>query len=301
MSRITAPIDVLADSTQAADVAASKGPTDTYHDLFRAKQYNKWWDVPPFSHPSDWEFPQPVQVVAERMGLPYDVADRTFLGQLSGCNLDCRYCYRGAAGSRSVTPAQYVNEFLCYNIEHRDAPAGVLRISGGEPMLYQGWVGQVVRLVGGEHYVWVDTNLTTSPSLGLTRELVGPNVSVNGCFKPGVVDDPWAQIELAKAMVGAGVDMYFYWPSDDGQDDYSLFADFLECLEESIPSAPLRLTVIHIKYSYDAVKEKNDDWEASDATSLEALHWRRDYWREFCAEQYPPWLCNTPSHRVKIG
>jgi len=301
MSRLTAPIDVLTDSTQAADVASSKGPTDIYNDLYRVKQYNKWGIVAPFSHPAEWEFPQPVQVVAERMGLTYDEADRTFLGQLSGCNLDCRYCYRGTTGSREVTPAQYVNEFLCYNIEHFEAPAGVLRISGGEPMLHQNWVGQVVRLVGGEHYVWVDTNLTISPSLGLTRELVGPNVSVNGCFKPGVVDDPWAQIELAKIMVGAGVDMYFYWPSDDGQRYSNLFIDFLECLEEAIPFAPLRLTVIHIKYYYDAVKEKVGNWQEKTEASLKALQLRRYFWREFCTKHYPSWLCHTPSHQVMIG
>lgn len=299
---ISAPLDKLTGSTQAQDVAASRGPSDVFQDCYRVKQYVKWGDAPLHTHPATWEFPQPFQVAAARTGLSWDVCNRVFLGQLAACNIDCDFCFRGATNDTvNVTPEEYVAAFAAYNAAFPDHQAGVMRISGGEPFLYQEWVAGVVSYAADDTYLWLDTNLTIAPTRALTADVLDedPLLGVCGCFKPGLWDLD-EQLANAKAIVEAGADCYFYWPSSDDLSVWQ-FEEFLGALEDAIPFAPLRLTVLNIKYNYSAVKEKNPDWEAKHTAAQANFSNRRSEWADFCAGRYPSWMCNAPSHEVHIG
>jgi hypothetical protein len=302
---LTAPLDKLTDSTQAQDIATSRGPNDVWRDCYRVKAYVKWEDVALFTHPSQWAFPQPFQVAAARTGQPWDVCNRVFLGQLAGCNLNCDFCYRGQVKATvEVTPEEYVEAFFDYNDAFPEQKSGVLRISGGEPMLYQEWALGVLRYWGDTHdgdtAMWLDTNLTVAPMAGLRRAIAWVNCGVCGCFKPGLWD-LGDQLEIAKHIADAGCDLYLYWPCSDTLSDAE-FVSFLDRLDAAIPRAPLRLTVLNIKYNYAAVQEKNpDDWQEKHGRAQANFGVRRAQWAEWCANHYPVWMCNTPSHEVEIG
>ena len=65
--------------------------------------------------------------------------------------------------------------------------------------------------------------------------------------------------------------------------------------------APLRLTVLNIKYEYAAVKENNpEDWQAKHQYAQGNLKTRRQQWAAWCANEYPVWMCNAPSHEITI-
>jgi len=107
--------------------------------------------------------------------------------------------------------------------------------------------------------------------------------------------------EIAKHIADAGCDLYLYWPCSDTLSDAE-FVSFLDRLDAAIPRAPLRLTVLNIKYNYAAVQEKNpDDWQEKHGRAQANFGVRRAQWAEWCANHYPVWMCNTPSHEVEIG
>lgn len=310
---ITAPIDKLTGTTQAGDIAVSFGPNEVWRDCYRVKAYNKWEKVQPFTHVSTWEFQQPMMVASYYTGESWDVTNRTFLGQLSECNLQCDFCYRGKpAGTVNVTPEEYVAAFLDYNVEYPADRAGVMRISGGETMLYQEWVVGVIDELKGidsSKYIWVDTNLTLTPDKDMRDTFryhkycdeYDIPVGLVGCFKPGLFDLD-EQLRIAKVFSECS-DFYLSWSC--GSEDTLTTAQFLSFLDEldaAIPYAPLRMYMQRINYSYDAVKELNThDWDEKHRQAQMLVEMRRDEWSKWCANKYPVWMCNMPNHQIKIG
>ena len=314
---LTAPIDKLTGSAQAGDIAVSRGPNDVWRDCYRVKGYNKWEDVQPFTNPATWEFRQPMMVAAAYTGRTWEETNRTFLGQLRECNLACDFCYRGLPHDVvNVTPAEYVDAYLAYNAAYPDNRAGVMRISGGESLLYQEWVAETLWATGerggdvndeNPFYVWIDTNLTVPMDDVLAMRCTDyghpvAGVGVVGCFKPGICD-LHEQIEIAAQIVDQGVDMYFSWSAGASDKLSPLnFMGFLAHLEEHIPNAPLRMYIQRINYSYGAVQEVNpDDWGEKNAYAQRLVESRRHDWREWCAVQYPVWKCNMPDHTIELG
>ena len=312
---ITAPIDVITE-TQAKDIAASKGPTDIWRRCFRVKQYVKD-DQRGFGvNPRELAFDQPWQMAAERTGLSWADADRVFLGQLHGCNLKCPYCFVGDdAETVAMTPYEYVDGFSSYNVRFPKHRAGVLRISGGEPMLHQEWVTEILRVVRRGQcnsyprppFVWLDTNGTLTPEDHLIDELRrhGRRAGVCICFKPHKWDDGVTlasrgrQYRIARHWVDSNIPIFFYWPSWDGQvwNDGTLLEECLDELSHISPFAPLRLTVIEIKnYKTTDARGWNPDPQELRSQFLS----RRNAHKRWCGERYSPDMLWLPSHRVPL-
>jgi len=98
---ITAPMMLLEDSAQAADIKASKAPSDIINGYARVKTYVKPDDFRAMEAGRDMgmraalPFDQPFQVASEVSGLDWNITNRAFLGQVADCNLRCPYCYVG--------------------------------------------------------------------------------------------------------------------------------------------------------------------------------------------------------------
>jgi hypothetical protein len=288
---------MLATTAQAADIAASKAPSDIWRGYARVKTYNKPDTFGMRVHPRDLMFDQPYQVASDWTNRSWTDTNRVYLGQLAGCNLECPYCYAGSGETMQVSALQYVHDYREYNRTFSGTPAGVLRISGGEPMLHQEWVAQVAEEISAGDYLWVDTNLTIPPSADLARILYPLNIGVCGCFKPGVegvsIED---QLSTVWAWVTGGCDLYIYWPAWGGTD--AQFVDALDTLQGIGDGLPLRLTVIHINGQYKATGDFSEQWSAEQAA--EATSRRRDLWRKWCEANYPPEMLWLPSNQVQI-
>ena len=267
----SAPIDVLT-PLQIKDIQASEGPHSVFRGKYRIKQYVKPSQMLDSTgrpiHPSLLPFPQPFQAASAWLGSSWNVTNRTFLGQLHGCNLPCPYCYVDRdAEAEDVGADDYVLDWVAWNKFNPEAQAWVLRISGGEPMLYQSWVEDVIEFsreyLGLAPYIWVDTNGTVDPDRCLLEVLSWPGVGVNLCFKYGV--DLGHQLSIARTLIDAGVDTYFYVPAwlnnvqfpvlDPGWDFRLWLCNIAAGLRDISEYAPLRVTVIHIKPYQTCLKQ----------------------------------------------
>jgi hypothetical protein len=261
------------------------------------KTYNKPDTFGMRTHPRDLMFDQPYQVASDWTKRSWTETNRVYLGQLAGCNLECPYCYAGSGETMQVSAEQYVRDYWDYNRTFVGTPAGVLRISGGEPMLHQEWVAEVAEQISAGDYLWVDTNLTIVPDADLARKLYPLNTGVCGCFKPGVegvnIED---QLGVVREWVAGGCDLYLYWPAWGGTDDE--FIDILGAIQGIGDGLPLRLAVIHINGQYKATGDFAQQWSFDRAQ--EATDRRRDLWRTWCGFHYPPEMLWLPSNQVPV-
>ena len=121
-------------------------------------------------------------------------------------------------------------------------------------------------------------------------------MAVCGCFKPGQVNIE-KQLEVARAWVEAGFEMYWYYPADTLHEKPLLRV--LEELERILPEAPLRLTVIRIKPGYATIKDRSKLRDAGFYWQCEDM--LRRVWERFCYKHYPPEKLWLPSHQVARG
>lgn len=288
---------------QKLDIGSSKGPTDVLDGIYRAKQYVKDDDKEFYRSPRAMPFDQPWQWASSK-GFKNEEIDKVFLGQLAGCNLDCDECYAACdAGTVDVTPEEYVDAFNRYCKEF--GTCSVLRVSGGEPMLFQEWVWGIAeeyqRRVQDEPILWIDTNLTVEPRSYLLRKLTYHRHSaICGCFKPnrqyhdGSVVSIWDQVSVVRDIMESGTNLFLYWPSWDKEalDDNTLLNSVLNELHRIDEYLPLRLTVIRTN-KYEA--SPNMDNISQDTLNLyygrrqRALH-------DYLARHYHPSMISMPSH-----
>ena len=294
---LTAPMVLLETTQQAQDIAASAGPSSIWRGYARVKQYVKDADMH-FLGDIRMPFKQPFQVASEKTGLPWTVTNRVYLGQLAGCNLLCPYCYAGHRDADfkpqtvEVTPQRYVTDFWDYNDAYPGAAAGVLRFSGGEPMLYQEWVCEAVeRGVHSGAYCWVDTNLTVPIAEEVVDDCLGAFdcIGVCGCFKPGVEGvDLGEQLKIAEFLVDYDVDLYLYYPNwGGGKNELELVFDGLRAIH---PNLPLRVEIIGIQ-GYSTMT----DWKPELVDPN-----RRATWAAMLQKEYPPSMLRLPSNQVAI-
>lgn len=304
-----APIAIIGDE-QKTDILASKGPNDVLDGKYRAKKYVKQFNT--MFNPRHQMFDQPYQMAADNyasnapVGFSPEGIDRVFLGQLAGCNLCCDECYADAnTKSELVTAEEYVNAFDEYCAKFGDC--GTLRISGGEPMLYQDWVCDVVRQWKkcARSYLpilWVDTNLTIQPEQHLLHTLIGAFYlgAVCGCLKPnrftvgGERVDLGEQLDVVRSYTSAHIPLFIYWPSWDKEPSSALMIDILWKLIDIDPFLPLRFTVLKTN-KYEASPNMED---ASQDELDDLFYDRRDHYYQFLVHNYDPYLVGLPSHRT---
>lgn len=319
MPLIEAPMDVFTPK-QIADIQASEGPHTIFKDCYRIKQYVKPGamldDDGHLVPPAHLPFPQPYQVASAWTGSDWNVCNRTFLGQLQGCNLACPYCYvADGASTVQVAADEYVLDFDEYNKLNPGARAGVLRISGGEPMLFQEWVEAVIRCSRPEiepfsvepnpnwcgvvaPYIWVDTNGTLEIADSLLDVLSWPGVGVNLCFKYQADLD--VQLRIAESLIYAGVDTYFYlaaWADDE--DHIKNLENWTEHVWHGLfqisTGAPLRSTVVQIK-EYEAAQARGYSYPRAEAMYRDVL----EDWSFLMALEYKPEELWLPSNQVVL-
>ena len=308
---MTVPIQVIPPS-QREDIRNSEGPHTIWDKCFRIKQYIK-----PIDRERAWRespralaFDQPFQIATERCGIDWNCADRVFLGQINGCNLSCPYCYLDTCEQGiPYTASQYVDAWTLYNNKHPRDRSGVLRVSGGEPMLYQSWVCEVVERFDDAPwpgFLWVDTNGTLPPTNDVLDVLSDTwEAAVCMCFKPGIVD--WReQMFTARRFIEGCVETFFYWPAWDNCGDGSDLMEALEKLYAIHCYAPLRLTVIEIKL-YETSRKR--EWQphphlttmAQQVGYLQELYYmRKQTYRNWCRERYSPNELWLPSHQLRL-
>lgn len=331
----------LSGSKQEEDIKAGKAPSDIFGDVLRVKTYNKVGDISYGDAVHDMEFPQPFQVAAARLGCSWRYTNPVAVVQLAGCNLDCPYCYIGDYDSVEVvgkTPQDVddaYTEYLSACVRAGVPHSRVFRISGGEPMLQQEAVRELITVGlkrrsvtdGDTHlpirdesaYVWVDTNLTIEPRASLLERMaVQRNVGVCGCFKSHLgLADVREQLDIARMYIDAGVDLYTYWAGcisadaihvhmlEDTMDAWrgeALWA--LDEMAEVHPNLPLRNTFIRLKYHYSAVAEdgmiEGLPVELWNKVSFKKCATMRGVQREWIDERYSPELKWLPSHQVPL-
>ena len=328
----TAPLMLLENSAQAADIRGSRAPSDVIKGTYRIKSYLKQdhWDRLVLGNNCGIGgcgvrgllFDQPYQVASDRTGLDWNITNRAFMGQVAACNLRCDYCYVDSngflGGDRKpeiveVSSEQYVNDFMEHMQDTAKAtgkiPAGLLRYSGGEPFMFQDWLADSLDYAVQEacllelpddgttvvnNYCWVDTNLTIQPTLKLLNVLKDGFIGVCGCFKPDQrdVDD---QLMIVKALVDAGVDLYLYFPSNGSAVDLRIA---LDGLSEIHPNLPLRLNVIEIRWGYSAMQDRREMVSAEDA--VQAYHMGRSIWGKYVGEHCDQAMLHLPSHQIPI-
>ncbi len=318
----TAPLTIISD-VQTRDINASKGPSDVLQGIYRAKQYVKNDEkrdavINGYS-PRCLSFPQPWQWAAQRWinaGWHADPRgiDRVFLGQLGVCNLRCDECYAGCCcgiETVDVSAEDYVSAY--YEYCRQFGYCATLRISGGEPLLFQEWTCAVIEddrmlMARDEYYatsvdplvMWVDTNLTIKPKTYLLSALSASmkNTAVCGCFKPnrtwsdGTYVSIDAQLEIVGTFVEHGIPLFLYWPAWDKEYNSDMFIDVLESLYKINKALPLRMTVIEThKYDASPGMENIDDacLRKCYTDGLEALD-------DFLLDHYHPDVIMLPSH-----
>jgi hypothetical protein len=301
---LTVPITRLSDTTQATDIAASKGPRDIYFGRARIKEYVKLADLrDPMQNPRLLEFDQPYQVAAHYSGCSWEEGNLVFLEQIADCNLQCPECYayNPNACIDYIDPEQYVADFVhCRLLREQDCltPPGVMRISGGEPVLHQEWVAATLR-VAAEYVrglVLLDTNLTIKPEPDLVEEIqrgsLRRGVCVCGCLKPGLwdVDD---QIETIRVLLDNDAQLFIYWRCDSLRGP--ALVDAMEKLEALRHGLPLRLTPIHIKWDYANVARGDAPRTTREQSQAVCDEMRRVWWN-WCCAHYTVGELWAPSH-----
>lgn len=304
----TAPMVRIEDTGQAKDVAASKAPSSIWRGYARVKTYVKDDEWGPTKSPREVAFEQPYQIASRYTGRPWSETNPVYLGELHGCNIRCPFCYLdwdGETPTVEIGSQQYVDDFMEFNrheaAEGRSGSA-VLRWSGGEPLLFQDWLAESISYFGEESWLdfgWLDTNLTVEPSLSLMSAMDEVPMGVCGCFKPGVegvdLDD---QLQVAARWLTAcpNDNIFFYYPSWGGSDDE--FEYVLDGLREIRRNAPLRLTVIEIKWSYAAMSDRQGQIMPVEARAQFTS--RREQHHRYLSNHYSGSLLAMPSDLVPL-
>jgi len=326
----------LDNSEQEADIRSGKAPSDVYGGIGRVKTYVKLQDVNGcFDSPRVLEFDQPYQVAADALGCTWNETNPVFVIELAGCNLKCPYCFIGDYTTVDVDVETVISVWMNYRLDGN--PSKVFRISGGEPMMQENAVSDLVSVLGKSQdpknphtYIWVDTNLTLLPSTDTLSVLSQtPHLSVCGCFKPlsGLLSE---QLSNAKAYIDAGVDMFFYWPTalTDRDVEASLSLDSnaphlhsydnkstvwrraaasaCEIIANEVhPLAPLRTTFIRIKYHYNVVVNRMglSEEDVDNVDMVAQMKWRvmQDAHLEYLSHKYDPKIWWLPSHKVELN
>lgn len=319
---VTAPLTVIS-KVQQGDIANSFGPKDILGEVYRSKQYvkddEKRGAVINGYSPRCLSFPQPWQWAAQRWSESGGYADprgidRVFLGQLGVCNLRCDECYAGCycgIETVDVSAEDYVSAY--YEYCRQFGYCGTLRISGGEPLLFQEWTCEVIEdermlMARDDDYVtsddplivWVDTNLTIKPKKYLLGALSASmkNTAVCGCFKPnrtwadGTYVSIEAQLEIVGTFVERSIPLFLYWPAWDKEHNSDMFIDVLESLYKIHSSLPLRMTVIET-HKYDASPGMEN---IDDAQLMKFYRDRAKALDDFLLDHYHPDVIMLPSH-----
>lgn len=312
----------LEGSSQEVDIRTGKAPSDIFDGVARVKTYVKMQDIFAGASPRELEFDQPYQVASATLGCSWNETNRAVVFQTHGCNLDCPYCFVG--GGKGMEQEKYERisstEMLRIYQRYRSmcersgvTPARVVRLSGGEPFLQpKSVVGFVTAGWDRKVYLWVDTNLTIDPPDDLVGILAAsPRTSVCGCFKPHLGEkDLERQMKIAKRLVEAGVDCFFYWPAaldDPPKPLKESFEDTITAMDRIASkvarNAPLRTTVIRIKYYYDVVSQRNPDAnvEGMEQEAIALFRVMREAYLQYLDMHYDPSLVWLPSHMVDLG
>lgn len=320
----------LLGSEQENDIRSGKAPSDIFDGVARVKTYVKLQDVGWGVSPRDYEFDQPYQIGAQRLGCSWNEANLAVVFQAAGCNLSCDYCFVGEEGeSVVVSPHEMVEVYNNYRKVVREAggtPARVVRISGGEPFLQQEELAEVIRAPWPRDVLlWVDTNLTIEPTYELMEALFrGPDnclgrVVVCGCFKPhleqAATEHPGVtgldrQRSIAQRLVGHSIECFFYWPCalqfpEDMESPDPIrwrgralrACEFLQGVDKN---APLRTTFLRIKYYYHTLRLPTADVEWLDQLANEVWREMKEAQRCFIEENYDPSMYWQPSHLVPL-
>ena len=316
MNELTVPLEVFGDA-QVEDIEGSKGPDSVMGGVFRVKQYVKDEDMKPNFSPRNAAFDQPYQYITSRnrdkhrttlyQDMTWADANRAFLFQVAGCNLDCPYCYRDCIGMppedkiRHYTTekmAQEIGEYMV-DCERRGMRTGTLRISGGEPLIYPAWLYEFIGEMYESRMLWLDTNGTIIPNKFLLSRIRDTLTGVCLCFKPGV--DPVDldhQLDVAEIYIKHGVEIFFYYTSWDGEPEEStrLLEYVLERLYAIHKYAPLRLSIDEIK-RYESNTARFD----YDARTLRSMfNVRRAAYMRFCEEHYEKCEIWLPSDQLSL-
>jgi len=311
----------LSGSLQELDVRAGKAPSDVFDGVARVKTYVKMQDVEWGASPLDYEFDQPYQVVAHRLGCTWNEANAVVVFQAAGCNLACDYCFVGEDHEAiEVDAGEMVEVYNRYRAVVEAAggcPSRVVRISGGEPFLQQEALVDVIRADWPDDvFLWVDTNLTQLPQPELVFALQqGPagndpkRIAVCGCFKPesNLLND---QRRVARRLIRYGVECFFYWPcalslpldveDPDPNRWFSRGQDACEFLETVHENAPLRTTFLLIKYHYNTQRGLPWDIELLDDCAARVCWEMRMAQTKFVKSHYAPTLYWQPSHMIPL-
>lgn len=301
-NEITAPLVLLGETEQARDIEVSKGPTDI--DAWgRCKEYVKLDNIKHrlMMNPREWEFDQPFQVASHYTGERWDITNRAFLGQVADCNLNCPWCFANNGDdvpTIDVTPSEYVDGYIRWSLDRKEA--GVCRISGGEPLLYQEWVCEVLSQECGGYY-WVDTNLTKCADFGGfgygQKSLFAEHdrVSVCGCLKPGTAGLD-VQLEVVDDWVnGHCASLFLYWPTDT--DNREEMVEAMDALRDIHPKLPLRMIPIWIKQHYEVIP---NELKASKERTRKRWQLVKSRWWEYLLDTYTTAELMTPSHLISI-
>lgn len=222
---------------QAKDIAASEEVG--IYGLLREKKYIKRRDLVKSIHHRELPFPEPYQVAAHKLNVPWTVTNKAVMVQTAGCNLSCDYCFTGESVVVSATADDLWHDYWDLYCQKAENPSPIFRVSGGEPFLQQDFTADVARTMGsrrryieGLHvgstgvYIWVDTNLTIKPSNYLLNSLNGDRIGVCGCWKPVSAPEKYeTQLQVATQLLDAGVDTYFYYPASLDEEDKELLLD----------------------------------------------------------------------------
>ncbi len=295
----TVPIVLLEETGQAKDIKASKGPTDIFNGRGRIKEYVKVCDIAdPMMNPRLLEFDQPYQVAAHATGCTWEEGNLVFLEQIADCNLDCDYCFANNpdAPTVEVTPAEYMDDFYDCRADRLGrglSPPRVCRISGGEPFLHQEWLDELFQeWLHDCGYLWIDTNITISPTEAVLLGLSIVPASICGCFKPDMVP-LGKQLGIVEEFVAGETSLFLYWPCD--QLRHVEMSECLEQLEDIQHGLPLRLTPIHIEWDYSVVAAGSEP-RLDRKQSQHVCDEMRKTWWAWCDAHYTTAELWQPSH-----
>lgn len=313
-------------------VADNQGKaTSSLQDFWRTKTYVKPEEMLNAAYPI---FRQPYSWASSMFGGTWNDYNRVFVIQLPKCNLNCWYCYVDPAlrqglefteGDKRV--GQWVSIEELYS-EFLNSDTGLLRISGGEPMLAPEFVIDMVHMVGNQP-VWVDTNMSTGKHFFDVLNEQMPDYDpfaswdfgMCGCFKgftdqqaavqAGVIDRQRkgsqpslldAQFAFAKWMVDAPMIAPFWYVPDlcvnTTREDVRQFFERMRM--EVDDCAPLRTHILHIK-EYTPT-DHDQAWKLGDCQrTVDTKERPIDIWRELCECTYPPGLVWIPSDQVPLA
>jgi organic radical activating enzyme len=315
MGEPSAKFVLFEESSQRADIEASKGPQEIAEGYIRFKSFAKSSDIlmaylrstdaPPHGL-RNMPYDQPYQLFQEWMGGSWNDYTAPPVIQFSKCNLACPYCFADTGGRSTISlkPTQ-VWEDLRRVLRPHLAGRSHIRVSGGEPFLEQKWLAEFLR--SGTGPVWIDTNLTLSPTSALLesrRSHLDQHVAICGCFKPGVYPQEKSLETLEELVLRSpkSWQIFVYYTANHQVERPLLeFTSALHGLYELDKALPLRLTVLRLNWEYSQVAQREGGLPECTQREADLLyHQLRGIHFDFLAECYPPEVLWLPSHQVPL-